>query len=84
MCDDIYTLNMFLWLVVSLHTGQTLICAMGKAAALLRVKCGSSGYFLCADGNISFTLSEERGSDRSRTIALRQDTYDHDMIKLEY
>lgn len=47
---------------------------------LLRVKCGSSGYcFLCADCNISFTLNEERGSDRSRTRALRQEMYDQNL-----
>lgn len=41
--------------VACLHTGQTLICAMGEVAVLLYVKGGSSGYcFLCADCN-SFT-----------------------------
>lgn len=33
-------------------------------------KCGSSGYcFLCTDYNISFTLSQERGSNRRRSRA---------------
>ncbi len=36
-CAATFTLKMFLWLVVSLHTGQTLICAMGKVAVVLRV-----------------------------------------------
>lgn len=51
---------------------------------LLRVKCGSSGYcFLCADCNISFTLNEERGSDRSRTRALRQEMYNQNLSNKE-
>lgn len=49
------------WLVMSLHTGQTLICAMGKAAVLLRV----SVVPLATSCVQTSLLNEGRGSNRS-------------------